>query len=132
MTAWVWAIALTLLVAASFLLARRQRVRRFSVRNRSPEHEAKVTALTEWFSTPKIRSVLRDYEGVSPHALDGLRDIIGRMDEESVDNVLREKVLGVRQVRQVIAHHVAKKHGVSQFEAMKALLEWAGKVEEVA
>lgn len=131
MTPWIIAILL-IVVVLPLLLARRQRVRRFSIRDRSPEHDAQVTALTEWLNTPKIRSAIREHEGASFETLDGLRDIIGRMDEESVDHVLRERILKFRDVRRVIAYHVMKTHGVSKFEAMKALLEWAGKAKEAA
>ncbi len=128
MTPWVIALILVA-VALPLVLARRQRLRRFSIRNRTPEHEAKVTALTEWLGVAKVRSAIREFEGASFEAIDGIRDIIGRMDEESVDKVLRERILVFREVRRAIASHVTRTHGVSHFEAMKALLEWAGKKE---
>ena len=132
MTAWVWAFALTLLVAAFLLLARRQRVQRRFVRERSPEHEAQVAALTEWLGVPKIRRSIMEHEGVSGRAQDGIRATLGTLDKASLDNVLHARILGFREVRRVIAGHIAQTHKVSRFEAMKALLEWAGKVKEVA
>lgn len=129
MIPWVWALALTLLAATFLLLARRQRLRHRLVRDRSPEHEAQVTALTEWLGVSKVRSAIREYEGASYKALDGLREIIGTMDEESLRHVLHERILKFREIRRAVAGHIARTHGISRFEAMRALLEWSGKKE---
>lgn len=128
MTAWVIALILVA-VALPLLLARRQRLRRFSVRDRTPEHDAKVTALTEWLGVWKVRVAIQEFEGASFEAIDGIRDICGKMDEESLNNVLHERILKFREVRRAIAGHIARTHKVSRFEAMRALLEWAGKKE---
>jgi hypothetical protein len=130
MTAWIIA-GILLAVVLPLLLARRQRLRNRFVQDRSPEHEAQITALTEWLGVKKIRHVIQECEGVPGSTLDGLCRLLGKMDEESLRNTL-VRILGHRSVRRVIRDYHLKTYGGPHYEIMKQLAIWAGKRQEAA
>lgn len=137
MIAWVIA-GILLAVVLPLLLARRQRLRHRFVRERTPEHEAQVTALTEWLGVRKIRHTIVDCEheagrAMDYPALDGFVMLLGSMDKASLDDWL-VKMLGHRRVRRVIRNYHVKTHG--GYEDRKRILrelgDWAGKKQEAA
>lgn len=130
MTAWVIA-GILLAVVLPLLLARRQRLRRQFVRERTPEHDAQVTALTEWLGVKKIRHTIQDCEGVPGSTLDGVCRLMGEMDEESLRNTL-ERILSHSNVRRIIAQYHVKTYGGPRFQIMKELALWASKKQEAA
>jgi hypothetical protein len=130
MTAWIIAGVL-LAVVLPLLLARRQRLRYRFVCERSPEHEAQVTALTEWLGVRKIRRVIQHRTGDSAEELDGIHDTVGKMNAEGVRVVL-DRFLAHSDVRRVISGYHRKIHGGPRPEIMEALALWAGKRREAA
>lgn len=135
MIAWVIA-GILLAVVLPLLLARRQRLRRSFVRERTPEHEAQVTALTEWLGVKQIRHVVVDCEHeagrpMNYQALDGFVILLGSMDQASLDDWLA-KMLGHRRVRRVVASYHLKTYGGPRGKIMKELALWASKKQEAA
>jgi len=126
MSAWVIALALVA-VALLIILPKRQRLWRKHVREQSELHAAKLNALTEWLREPRIVDALVDYTPLTPAGIEALCRSLGSMDEGSLDNVLRERILASRNVRRVICHHVELAHQTPRFETMRALLAWSGK-----
>lgn len=89
------------------------------------QQTAQRNALWEWLNTPKLlEAFIR--AGVPNVAL---RHHQHHMDEYQPSDVadIIQVLLASRQARRAIASHVQRQHHVPRKQAMRALLEWAGK-----
>lgn len=104
---------------------------RAPLRVRTEDHEAKLNALSDWLSQPKIvRAILRS-NWATGDGLKALTTTSGQLTLEEL-NVALENILADRAVRQVICEYVMRKHGLPQYRVMEGLLDYAGKRKEIA